>query len=86
MAVAFAAPATAWLTFALEAARTLHEPRLPRHLLWLGATLALVGAAGTTLALLPLAALASWRLPATQRRADAARRRFETAVRDDHRS
>lgn len=86
LAVAWAAPATVRLTFALEAERRLHDPRLPRHLLWLGAALVLVGAAGTVLALLPWAALAAVRLPATQPRADAARRRFETAVRDDHRS
>jgi len=86
IAVAWAAPATVHLAFALEASRTLHDPRLPRHLLWLGAALLLVGVAGTTLALLPWAALAAVRLPAAQQRADAARRRFETAVRDDHRS
>ena len=86
VAVAWAAPATVHLVLTLEADRRLHHPRLPRHLLWLGAALLLVGVAGTTLALLPWAALAALRLPAAQRRADAARLRFETAVRDDHRS
>jgi hypothetical protein len=86
IAVAWAGTVTVHLTFALEADRRLHDPRLPRHLLWLFAALVLVGAAGTTLVLLPWAALAALRLPAAQRRADAVRGRFETAVRDDHRS
>jgi hypothetical protein len=86
VASVWAALGTVRLTFVLEAERRLHESRLPRQLLWLGAAVVLVSAAGTTLALLPWAALTAWRLPATQRRADAARRRFETAQRDDHRS
>jgi hypothetical protein len=86
LATAWAAAGTVRLTLSLEAERRLHDPRLPRHLLWLGAALLLVGVAGTTLVLVPWAAFEVWRLPAAQRRADAARRRFETAQRDDHRS
>jgi hypothetical protein len=86
LAAAWAALGTARIAFTLEADRRLHEPRLPRHLLWLGAALVVVGAAGTLLVLVPWAALEAWRLPAAQRRADAARRRFESARRDDHRS
>lgn len=82
----WAALGTVRITYALEARRRLHDPRLPRHLLWTGAALVLTGFAGTALALLPWAVLEAWRLPATQRRADRARLRFETAVRDDHRS
>lgn len=85
---------TAWagvgmvrVTYELEAGRNrLYDPRLPRQLLWLGLALVLVGFAGTLVVLLPWVALEAWRLPATQRRADRARRRFETARREDHRS
>jgi hypothetical protein len=86
LATAWAALGTVRMAFGLEADRRLHETRLPRHLVWMGAALVLVGAAGTVLVLLPWAALAAFRLPATQRSADAARRRYETAQRDDHRS
>lgn len=86
MALGWAALDAVQLVFALEASRRLHEPRLPRHLLRLGAALVLVGAAGTTAVLLPWAALAAVRMSTAQRRADAARQRFETAERDDHRS
>lgn len=77
---------TVRIGFELEARRRLHEPRLPRHLLWMAAALLLVGFGGSTLVLLPWAVLDAMRLPGAQRRADAARRRFETAHRDDHRS
>ncbi len=82
---AWAAVGTVRASYAREAARTLHTSRLPRHLLWMGAALVLVSAAGTTLVLLPWAAFEAWRLPAQQQRADAARRRYESAQRDDHR-
>jgi hypothetical protein len=83
VAIGWAAVGTARLVFVLEAERRLHEPRLPRQLAILGAALLAVGVAGTMLVLVPVAALAALRLPAAQRRADAARRRFE-AQRDDH--
>lgn len=86
LATTWAALSTTRLTFSLEARRRLHAPRLPRHLLWMATALLITGLAGTPLALLPWAALEAWRLPATQRRADRARRRFETAARNDHRS
>jgi hypothetical protein len=86
LATVWAALGTVRIAATLEAKRRLHEARLPRHLLWMGAALVLVGAAGSVLALLPWAALEAWRLPAAQRGADRARRRYETAQRDDHRS
>lgn len=86
LATTWAAVGTTRLTYELEARRRLHEPRLPRHLVWMGLALVLVGAASTTLVLLPWAVLDAWRLPRVQQLADAARRRFETAHRDDHRS
>lgn len=83
--------ATAWASlgvvttsFALEARRALHRPRLLRALLRMGAALILVGIAGTGLILLPWALLDAMRLPSAQRRADRARQRFETSQRDDH--
>ncbi|MEM9454188.1 MAG: hypothetical protein AAGF11_08405 [Myxococcota bacterium] len=86
LATAWAATHTVRLTFSLDARRRLHEPQLLRQLLWMAAALILTEVAGTPLALLPWAAFEAWRMPATQRRADHARRRFEAAVRDDHRS
>ena len=86
LATAWAATRTVRLTFSLDARRRLHEPQLPRHLLWMAVALLLTGIARTPLALLPWAAFEFWRMPAAQRRADHARRRFEATVRDDHRS
>lgn len=86
VATAWAALVTVRETYALEAARALQTSQAARWLLRMGVALVLVGAAGSILALLPWAALEAWRLPAAQRRADAARQRYETAQRNDHRS
>lgn len=86
LAAVWATVGTVRVTFELEARRRLHGARLPRHLLWMAAALILVSVAGSSLVLLPWAALEAMRLPSLQRRADAARRRFESARRDDHRS
>ncbi len=85
VATTWAALGTVRLGFSLEARRRLFEPQLLRMLLPLGLALVLTGIAQTTLVLLPWAAITAWRLPGTQRRADRARQRFETARRDDHR-
>jgi len=86
IATGWAATFTAHLTFARQARGRLHASWLLRHLLWMSLALVLTGAAGTSLVLLPWAGLSAWRLPAAQRRADRARRRYESARRDDHRS
>ncbi len=84
VATGWAAVTTVRLGFALEARRRMHEPRLLRHLPRMGLALILTGLVGTPWVLLPWAAIAALRLPATQRAAERARRRFETAHRDDH--
>ncbi|MEM7154450.1 MAG: hypothetical protein AAF799_16505 [Myxococcota bacterium] len=85
--------ALSWATVTLvatdyvaEARRQLHEPRFNRLMLRTAVAAVLVVGAGTTLVLVPWAALAAWRLPSVQRRAQTARMRFETTRSDDHRN
>ena len=86
LALLWAALTLVTTDFQAEARRQLHEPRFNRLMLRMAAAAVLVVGAGTTLVLVPWAALAAWRLPAAQRAATTARMRFETTRSDDHRN